>query len=595
MRQKFVQANIRRVAVLCGLLLLGVNASAGAPAPAISFDMKTNWQPPGGAFRFTVTPVPESTAPLPVVYLCPQLEGMDFYFTAGGELNPVDEKGKTNNAALACTFLTVKRLAPDNATNAVPGFEAALPAEIASDFVNQTKPYFSAFDLAPTRSSFRQLIAEGHLRVHVNDKTHAWFDVGLTSRKFASFITLVAVAALLWGLAQFVRRIRVSGGDATTGLQLASLPIRLISKSDGRASLSQFQMMLWTFVVVGGAIYVVMLNGSLIPISDGTLVLLGISGLALVLAKTKDESTQNTGGQMPTPKPVQNLVVQAIKDSTDLLVTWTPPLDRAPISHYVVTYSKVKSDNSDPSKPQLDGAGNLSISDSGVIPIVREAGVRLVSLDPQVLYHVSVCAANPGGLGESSDVDDVVKKKVTMSGEESKPANPGASPPHDVQLRAVLDAVTESVIELEWVPADGNSIYEVQFRRSDSRDDWSRACQEANNPNHKSAIVRGLDSGVVYQFRLRRQGDQGYQGLWSKPERAATMHVPRWSDLVTDPDRPAEIDVTRAQMLLFTNVCAAFVALKIADVGTIPDIPPQYVYLMGITNSVYITSKWVRR
>ena len=67
---------------------------------------------------------------------------------------------------------------------------------------------------------------------------------------------------------------------------------------------------------------------------------------------------------------------------------------------------------------------------------------------------------------------------------------------------------------------------------------------------------------------------------------AARVRIPKWSDIVTDTDRPAEIDVTRVQMLFFTVISAFFVALKIIDTGTIPEIDPTYVTLMGISNGV---------
>ena len=67
------------------------------------------------------------------------------------------------------------------------------------------------------------------------------------------------------------------------------------------------------------------------------------------------------------------------------------------------------------------------------------------------------------------------------------------------------------------------------------------------------------------------------------------------TDIVTDTDKAAEIDVTRIQMLFFTVISAIFVALNIYDTNTIPAIDTSYVTLMGISNGVYITAKYVRR
>jgi len=72
------------------------------------------------------------------------------------------------------------------------------------------------------------------------------------------------------------------------------------------------------------------------------------------------------------------------------------------------------------------------------------------------------------------------------------------------------------------------------------------------------------------------------------------VRTPRWSDIVTDTDRPAQIDVTRVQMLFFTVISAFFVALKIINTGLIPEIDQSYVALMGISNGVYVTAKFVR-
>jgi hypothetical protein len=54
--------------------------------------------------------------------------------------------------------------------------------------------------------------------------------------------------------------------------------MRLISTREGYASLSQFQIMLWSFLFGAGAVYVMGLSGGLINIPTGALVLLCIAG-----------------------------------------------------------------------------------------------------------------------------------------------------------------------------------------------------------------------------------------------------------------------------------------------------------------------------
>src|SRR5262249_48054345 len=109
--------------------------------------------------------------------------------------------------------------------------------------------------------------------------------IGITSPLFA------AVVAMLTALAAFTmlsivchRRLkRLGHGDLDPF-------IRLVTTRDGYASLSMFQMILWTLVVAASAVYVMVLSGEWIEITTGTLVLLGISGTVTVGAKLHDNA-----------------------------------------------------------------------------------------------------------------------------------------------------------------------------------------------------------------------------------------------------------------------------------------------------------------
>jgi len=74
------------------------------------------------------------------------------------------------------------------------------------------------------------------------------------------------------------------------GILQANWLLRIISLPSGLASLSQFQILLWTFVVAASAVYVMSLSGELVEITDGTLVLLGIAGAAAIGAKAHGEA-----------------------------------------------------------------------------------------------------------------------------------------------------------------------------------------------------------------------------------------------------------------------------------------------------------------
>jgi hypothetical protein len=100
--------------------------------------------------------------------------------------------------------------------------------------------------------------------------------VGVTAAIVAWVVVAVSVAvlwAIMHGIAQ---RRRIKG---------RYLLLRIISTQDGYASLSQLQIVLWTFVVGISAIYVMTLSGNLISISEGTLILLGIASGSALLAR----------------------------------------------------------------------------------------------------------------------------------------------------------------------------------------------------------------------------------------------------------------------------------------------------------------------
>ncbi|MDE3175329.1 MAG: fibronectin type III domain-containing protein [Pseudomonadota bacterium] len=542
------------LALSCALaaFALAPAPAAADPVHAVALDPTTNWQPLSGAYGFTITPALDAGV-IPSVSLCP---------------NAADDAN--------CVALTVQPRASDATTPSVSSYTAALPAALSPAFKQASRAYY-AHDFLIPNDVFRPLMSAGFLKVEAQGVATAWLEVGVTSRSYAMFLTLVAVLLAAWTLSRFARRLGVPGARQTGLAALRSAPLKLIASSNGFASLSQFQIMLWTFVIGGGAFYVVALNGSLIPISAGTLALLGISGAAAVLTEVKNNMRAGvSGASMDKPKGVGNLNVHNVENCSDLLVTWTPPPDRAPIAAYVVEYKAVAKD------------GEAATSDAGLIGDIRECGVRLVGLAAQKTYHVNVWATNAAGDGD--DTDSAPAGANLANEAKTGEADTLAADAYD--LHATLNRTTESAIALEWRAPDATTRYDVQFRRADSRDEWRRAPPDPRNPDNASAVVKGLDSGVLYQFRVRKKDEANG---WSRPATASTIHIPRWSDLVIDANQPAELDVSRVQMLIFTVISAIFVTLKIADSGAIPDIPTNYVVLMGISNTVYITTKYVRR
>ena len=75
-----------------------------------------------------------------------------------------------------------------------------------------------------------------------------------------------------------------------SGIMQANWLLRIVSTPSGFASLSQLQILVWTFVVAASAVYVMSLSGQLVEVTSGTLVLLGIAGAAGVAAKSHSEA-----------------------------------------------------------------------------------------------------------------------------------------------------------------------------------------------------------------------------------------------------------------------------------------------------------------
>ncbi len=69
--------------------------------------------------------------------------------------------------------------------------------------------------------------------------------------------------------------------------------------------------------------------------------------------------------------------------------------------------------------------------------------------------------------------------------------------------------------------------------------------------------------------------------------------IPHWSQMLIGDAANPEIDVTRVQMLIFTLITAAFVAIKDAVSYSIPEIPDNFLVLMGISNGVYLAGRHI--
>lgn len=121
---------------------------------------------------------------------------------------------------------------------------------------------------------------------------YAW-RLSVSSQPVAAALAFAALA-LAWGFILWVARKREGIGGAVI--------LRMISSPGGHASLSQFQVALWTTVIGTGAVYVMALSWSLIDVPAQTLMLLGIAG-AGVLGAGLATRVPGTVGSAPTGRP----------------------------------------------------------------------------------------------------------------------------------------------------------------------------------------------------------------------------------------------------------------------------------------------------
>jgi hypothetical protein len=237
-----------------------IAGSAGATASVVQATgeslQRKRWQPHGGVIQFTLrsfVAVPDKAS----FFVC--------------------FRWKTNGGTGVFTERRPDRLDRNNdgttwtVTTTVPVQLEPAPAD---SIVN------SALPLVP--------LAEVRIVALKEDKTlaaDAVTTIGITypwvAFLFAAATIGIALVALI-----IIAHLRLEHA----GIRKANWALRIISTPSGYASLSQLQIVLWTLVVAASAVYVMSLSGDLIEISNGTLVLLGIAGVAALGAKAHSES-----------------------------------------------------------------------------------------------------------------------------------------------------------------------------------------------------------------------------------------------------------------------------------------------------------------
>jgi hypothetical protein len=276
----------------CNTVEKPLSAGGASIAPEVAGQQK-NWQPRGGEISFTVRSFVQ-IPPDAFVIVCFRWKRL---------------KGPHEN------FITARPIHLD-LTDA--GRHLKITVVVPPDLRNPPTRFsgegeYAALYFVPL-ADVRILVAakdkDGNFPIFA-DVSHA---IGVTNPYWAALLALVTALTMLAVLSLVChRRLKRLGYDDLDPI------IRIIATPDGYASLSQLQMVLWTFVVAGSAVYVMVLSGELIQITSGTLVLLGISGAVTVGAALHDKAqtikAQAAGAPAAPRKPRwSDLVVNETSD-----------------------------------------------------------------------------------------------------------------------------------------------------------------------------------------------------------------------------------------------------------------------------------------
>ena len=418
------------------------------------------------------------------------------------------------------------------------------------DFGSKQQVEYSGFNLVP--------LADMHIVTTSVGPNWKRIDVvqqvGITHRLFALIPAVVGLVFawcvfLSWGRARGIK-----GGPL----------LSVISTPNGVGSLSQFQILLWTFVIAGGVMYVMALSGSMIDVPQAALGLLGIAGAATLGAKLKGAGTPAATPPNP-PCAVTGLAPSGAPTAGTITLTWTPPANADPTVAYTV---------------QQRRQGTLPWQTSSAAVVAPPFAVS--GLAPLTTYEFQVFAVTAAGSGPASTPIQAITAAPPA------PATSVSYQPSPITGLAATPGVhTDSEVHLTWAtPAPAPDVCLVQYRPAGSWA-WATASSTAASP----ITITGLSGNTAYEFQVIAV----VAGVPSQPSALAIARTqprtPHWGDLVMS--STGEIEVTRVQMLLFTVIAAAFVTMKLFDQNQIPDIPSGILTLMGISNGLYLAAKFI--
>lgn len=401
--------------------------------------------------------------------------------------------------------------------------------------------------------------------------------VGITYHLLSLAIALLSGVLFWLALWSWSKWRKIQGGVFLT----------IIANRNNYASLSQFQILIWTFVIGAGAIYVMALTGGLIDIPTQALVLLGISGAsALTAAVAPPKSDTTTAGAGTAANVVVGVAgnAQALSAGSDrVALFWRAPAGGTPAARYGV---RQPNDAVPPVWGDAATAQILQASNADPFAVVTGAKANRDYLFRIVAYDANGLPGEPAEIAAKTAPAPVAE------------AASAATPAQGRSLTATADRRTGHDVSLSWTNAAGAEspdAWIVQYRVAGSRN-WTTAPDTTNATTGTGGtftyLLPALKWSTSYEFRVAPVAG-GDIAAWSAVASLTTAtRMPRWSDLVVW-DGIKEVDITRVQMLAFTVLAAGFVVLKIGTDGDIPVIPDGILTLIGISNGVYVGAKFI--
>jgi hypothetical protein len=270
-------------------------SSSGTSHLLVGLADGVNWQPRDGRVRFIVsatdakTPSSLNNIELEVCF------GWPNFVYASADTNQTPKLYKSTylrTIARTDTSITYETSLPDglwdDKANAkfAPTFWDGI-GDIFKQWAGKPIHVYDGWGLIPT--VHMRLVARSQGAVDISNDPNSLdtvLPVGISFRIGALALTILSAAIAWYVLSIWADYRGVLGGPI----------LKIITNRNGYASLSQFQILLWTVVIGGGLTYVMALSGALIDVPSQELALLGISGFSALSAAYASKNPAPAGG-----------------------------------------------------------------------------------------------------------------------------------------------------------------------------------------------------------------------------------------------------------------------------------------------------------